>query len=728
MTQVSSPADKSPAERLGTPVQFIKGVGPQRAELLVRLDLRDACDVLFNFPRDYQDMSELRPIERLAEGQLSSVCGVVDEVELRNTGTGRSMLGVLLRQGSQYLRAVWFNQPYMRDKFRAGQRVLLSGTPKLQGFRWEIVHPQVTWLGEDEEPPAGRIVPVYSLTEGLSQSQMRRISLGVVEGYTDALEEVFPASFRAQHQLLSIHEALPIVHSPPDRSKLEMARRRFIYQELFVMQLALAWRRWNQVHHRRAPPLPTDARIDARIIRLFPFELTAGQKQAIAEIAADMAQSYPMNRLLLGEVGSGKTVVAEYALLLAVANGHQAVLMAPTEVLARQHARTVAKALEASRVRIALLTGGLPAAVRRETLSAIQEGRVDLVIGTHAVLSEDVKFAKLGLVVIDEQHKFGVRQRAILRQSNLCQPPPAAASEQETTDGTSTAAGGGAAYSDPHYLVMTATPIPRTVSMTMFGDLDLSTLRDIPPGRQPVHTYLAEEDRRARWWDFFRSKLKEGRQGFVVAPLVDESENVQAANTEELFENLTNGELEAFRVGILHGRQTPSEKDEALNRFRSGETQVLVSTLVIEVGVDVPNATLMAIEGADRFGLAQLHQLRGRVSRGIHPGYVCLFAPSAAPEVRERLEAFCRTTDGFEIAELDFRVRGPGDLLGAKQHGMPPLRIANLLRDSEILQEARRDAQAVILADPELHDPAWAKIRRMVLARYGEVMELGDVG
>lgn len=692
--------EQSLAERLATPVQFLKGVGPQRAELLERLDLRTACDVLFCFPRDYQDMSELRMIERLAEGELASVCGLVEEIDLRNTGAGRSMLGVLIRQGTQYLRAIWFNQPYMREKFSVGQRVLVAGSPKLSGFRWEMVHPQVTWLAEDEEPPAGRIVPVYSLTEGINQSQMRRIAHAVAEQFNAAVDESFPESYLAAHDLLPIRDALLQIHLPPDRTGLTKARRRFIYQELFVMQLALAWRRWKLHHERRAPPLPTNAKIDSRIFRLFPFELTLGQKLAVSEIAADMAHAYPMNRLLLGEVGSGKTVVAEYALLLAVANAHQAVLMAPTEVLARQHSRTVAKALEQSRVRIALLTGGLPTAVRRETMTAIAEGRVDIVIGTHAVLSEQVKFAKLGLVVIDEQHKFGVRQRATLRQAGL----------------------------DPHYLVMTATPIPRTVSMTLFGDLDVSTLREPPPGRQPVHTYLADERRRARWWEFFRQRLREGRQGFVVAPLVEESENFATASAEDLFESLANGELEAFRVDILHGRQTPEEKEAAMERFRQGETQVLVSTLVIEVGVDIPNATVMTVEGAERFGLAQLHQLRGRVSRGVHPGYVCLFGNSDNEEVRQRLEAFCKTTDGFEIAELDFRMRGPGDLLGAKQHGLPPLRVADLLRDVEVLQEARRDAQAVILADPDFRDPAWARIRRMVLSRYGDVMELGDVG
>lgn len=692
---------KSAAERLATPLQFLKGIGPQRAELLAKLGLRTARDLLFFFPRDYQDMSELRPIERLTEGQLCAVCGVVEEVDLRNTGVGRSILGVLVRQGTQYLRAIWFNQPYLREKFVAGQRLVVAGDPKSQGFRWEMVHPQVTWLADDEEPPAGRILPVYSLTEGLGQPQMRRLMQGAVEQVADAVDEVFPEAFLAAHRLAPIQMALTQLHLPPDRAALERARRRFIYQELFVMQLALAWRRWRLCHSRRAPQLPTDARIDARIFRLFPFELTSGQKQAIAEIAHDMGLSYPMNRLLLGEVGSGKTVVAEYALLLAVANGHQAVLMAPTEVLARQHARTIAKALAASRVRIALLTGGLPAALRRETLAAIAEGTIDVVIGTHAILGDDVRFAKLGLVVIDEQHKFGVRQRAMLRRQG---------------------------DADPHYLVMTATPIPRTVSMTLFGDLDVSTIREAPPGRQPVHTYYVENHRRAKWWEFVRGKLREGRQAFVVAPLVEESENFATANAEELFESLSNGELEAFRVDLLHGRQSPEEKDDALERFRAGQTQVLVSTLVIEVGVDVPNATVMTIEGAERFGLAQLHQLRGRVCRGVHPGYVSLFAQTESAEVRERLEAFCKTTDGFEIAELDFKSRGPGDLLGARQHGLPPFRIANLVRDTEVLQEARSDAQALMLADPELQAEAWAKLRRMVLVRYGSSMDLGDVG
>jgi ATP-dependent DNA helicase RecG len=403
-------------------------------------------------------------------------------------------------------------------------------------------------------------------------------------------------------------------------------------------------------------------------------------------------------------VGSGKTVVAMYAMLLAVAHGHQAALMAPTEILARQHLETLGTALAASKVRLALLTGSLTAGERRDLLDKIAAGEVDIVIGTHAVThavaKSGVEFKRLGLVVIDEQHRFGVRQRAALKKAGV----------------------------DPHYLVMTATPIPRTVGMTLFGDLDVSTLRDPPPGRQSVHSYLATADQRMRWWHFFRTKLDEGRQGFVIAPLVEDSEAVEAANVQATYETLSRSELAGYRVGLLHGRMTPAEKDSVMQAFRLGRTQVLVATSVVEVGVDVPNATLMTIEGGERFGLAQLHQLRGRISRGSHPGYLCVFATPANDQTQERLEAFTKTSDGFALAELDFKLRGPGDLFGTKQHGLPPLRIADLARDATVVEEARQDAQQLIESDPELSNPAFARLRRMVFHRYGEALDLGDVG
>jgi ATP-dependent DNA helicase RecG len=691
---------EGPAASLLTPVQFLRGVGPQRAELLERLGLRTARDVLFNFPRDYQDLTDLRPISQLEDGALVSVVGTVTELDQRNTSNGGAMLGVLIQQDGRGLRGLWFNQPYMRDKFTVGRRVLFSGKVRLRGLMWEMSHPRVETLADDEDPPAGRLLPVYPLCEGLSQGQMRRIAQFALETCADLLEEVFPDAYLAAHDLWPLRQALPQIHFPDHAAALAQARRRFIYQELFVMQLALAARRRRQLAGAAAPSLPASTAIDARIRRLFPFELTAGQNQAIAEVASDMARPIPMNRLLQGDVGSGKTVVAVYSLLLAVAHGAQAVLMAPTEILARQHAQTLSGLLAASRVRYAMLTGGATPAERRETLDRLVRGELDLLIGTHALLGPEVRFNRLGLVVIDEQHKFGVRHRAQLKQAGA----------------------------NPHYLVMTATPIPRTVAMTAFGDLDVSTLRDAPPGRQQVHTYLAAPDQRARWWEFVRRKLGEGRQAYVIVPLVEDTEHVSAASLEETYRELAAGELAAFRVGHVHGGMASAEKDAQLQAFREGRTQVLCATSVVEVGIDVPNATLMAIEGGERFGLAQLHQLRGRVSRGTHPGFCCVFADAQTDDARDRLQAFVGTTDGFSLAEADFALRGPGDLFGSKQHGLPQLRIANLQRDTAVLEEARRDAQAMIAQDPDLADPRHERLRRMTLTRYGRVLELGDVG
>jgi ATP-dependent DNA helicase RecG len=699
--QGSAPRQRTAAEALATPVQFIRGVGPQRAALLAKLDLHTAVDLMFFFPRDYQDLSDRRTIAKLEEDQLQTVRGVVTEIDARSSGFGKSRVGVLIFDGSDHLRAMWFNQPFIRDKFREGQHVLMSAKPRFRGGRWEMAHPRVTWLDGQDDQPEMRLLPLYPLTEGLSQYEVRRMVAAAVEEFAPALEEVFSEALLAKYDLMPLAEALPAIHAPQDVDVLERARRRFVFQELFVLQLAVVARRWQQQVGFRAPRLETTAAIDARIERLFPFELTPSQRAALADVAADVAREIPMNRLLQGDVGSGKTVVAVYAMLLCVAKGYQAALMAPTEILARQHAETLGDLLQASRVKYLLLTGGLATKERAAALADIASGEIDLVIGTHAVVQEDVRFAKLGLVVVDEQHKFGVRQRAALREGEK----------------------------SPHYLVMTATPIPRTISMTLFGDLDVTALRDIPPGRKPVRTYVVEPQAQSRWWQFVRDKLREGRQAFVVAPLVDESENVAAASVAAAFERLTNGELAAFRVGVIHGRMNSAERQQAMAEFRSGATQVLVSTTVIEVGVDVPNASLMVIDSAERFGLAQLHQLRGRIGRGMHPGFCAvLIEEQLSEQARERLDAFASTTDGFALAELDFELRGPGDLFGTQQHGLPPLRIADLRRDQKLLEEARRAADQLFAADPGLALPEHAKLRRQMLTRYGQALDLADVG
>ena len=695
---MSAPA-KSPAEMLATPVQYIKGVGPQRAELLERLGLRTARDLLFYFPRDYQDLTQLDRVADLVEGNLTRLRGTVEEVDQRVSNSGSILLGVLLAAEQGRVRLLWFNSPFRRERFRLGEELLVTGKPKFNGGIWEFTHPQVQWIDVDNEAPAATLLPVYSLTEGLTQGHLRKAAASALDFSLDAVDEVFPQTYLDDHGLVPVRDAIRGVHAPRDRADLEQARRRLVYQELLVLQLALAMKHDEQRARRTAPPLEATAKIDARIRRLFPFEFTAAQNKAIAEVNADMARPHPMNRLLQGDVGSGKTVVAVYAMLLAVAHGCQAVLMAPTEVLARQHAATLERTLAASHVEWRLLTGGTTASQRGELLTKLAAGDLHVIIGTQAILQPDVRFARLGLVVIDEQHKFGVRQRASLKQAGI----------------------------DPHYLVMTATPIPRTVAMTMFGDLDVSTLREPPPGRQEVRMYLVGQDQRAKWWDFVGRKLREGRQGYVVTPLIDESSEADVASLEEAFESLAHGPLEAFRLGLLHGRMSSSEKEATMRAFRTGELQALVTTTVIEVGIDVPNATLMTVCSGERFGLSQLHQLRGRVSRGTQPGFCAVFTDVEAPEARKRLEAFAATNDGFQLAEIDFELRGPGDLLGTRQHGLPPLRIANLQRDTAVLDEARRDAQQLV-ATAAIAEPDFARLRQMVLRRYGRVLELGDVG
>lgn len=687
--------------RLDTPVQFLPGVGPSRAEMLIRLGLRTAADLIFFFPRDYEDMSDVRAVDDLEPELLQSVVGTVEESDIRSGRPGRSVVGILVKGDcGGHLRAVFFNQPFVRDRFRRGDRVVVSGKPKYQGLQWQMVHPKMTPLAKDESKPQGEVMPVYPLTEGLKQFQVRHIIKSILTTHVELLDEVFPEKFLKEHNLWPIHQALQQIHFPENMESLGMARRRFIYQELFILQLAITLRRMQTRQGARAMPLPVTAKIDARIRRLFPFELTDGQHEAIDQIALDMGRDIPMNRLLQGDVGSGKTVVAVYAMLNAVANGAQAALMAPTEVLARQHLSTMRKILSHSHVRIARLTGGMNTVERRELLAKLAGGEVDLLIGTQAIIQNDVQFAKLGLVVIDEQHKFGVEQRAALRASGT----------------------------NPHYLVMTATPIPRTVTMTLFGDLDVSLIRDMPPGRKKVHTYLAEEDQREKWWEFFRRKLDEGRQGYVVTPLVEESETLDVTSLEEAYEEMVNGPLADYRVGLIHGRMSNQEKDAIMIDFNSGEIQALVCTSVVEVGIDVPNATLMTIESAQRFGLAQLHQLRGRISRGNHPGFCTVFADAKTEGSIERLKAFTKSTDGFELAEIDFKLRGPGELFGTSQHGLPPFRIADLSRDIKLLEEARDDATKLIDADPGMSTPELEKLRHMVITRYGEVLDLGDVG
>ena len=700
-SQDSESSPDPPVQRLTQPLQFIKGVGPARAETLRKLGLFTAADVLFFFPRSYQDFTKLHSIDELENEQLATIVGTVDDIDQHKTQTGTNITYVLIRQENQFLRAVWFNQPYMIKRFRKGQRVMLQGKTKMQGGRHQMSHPKVTFLEESEELKENqRLLPVYKLTDGINQKQMRNIVAATVEQCAGLVTEAFPQELRNWANVCGIAQAIAQIHAPEDQVQADQARARLVYQELFILQLALAIRRHRIQSQNVSPELELTPKIRARLLGRLPFELTPTQQVAFAEIANDMNQPYPMNRLLHGEVGSGKTVVALCAMLTAVANGHQATLMAPTEILARQHYRTLKELLVNSRVQIELWTGSVKTAERKKIAARVGSGESNIVVGTQAVVASKLEFHQLGLAVIDEQHKFGVRQRATLKQSGH----------------------------DPHYLVMTATPIPRTVAMTLFGDLDVSTLERTTGLGQKVNTYLGREETRTQWLEFVQKKVRQGRQAFVVAPLVDSDEDDSLSSAERMFEHLANGPFADFRLDVLHGRQSPEEKEEAMQKFANGETQIIVATTVIEVGIDVANATVMTIESAERFGLSQLHQLRGRVSRGKHPGYVCVFSSKDDPESNERLKAFSETDNGFELAEVDLQIRGPGNLFSTQQSGFPPLMIADLVGDAEVLQKAQTDARTLIDSDPELRDESYTRLRQLVFARYGKALDISDVG
>jgi ATP-dependent DNA helicase RecG len=684
----------------------VRGVGPVRAELLAKLNLHNVEDLLLNLPRDVLDLTRVVSVFELKPDILQTVSGRVVDRDAKETAKGMVIVSVLLQSDGGFVRGLWFNQRYMLRKFEIGQRVLFSGKPKLSTRRWEFSSPRVQWLGDDDdESVGGGMLPRYGLTDELAQHEMRRLMRNVVEDFAPLVPEVLPEQFRKRVGLCDIGPALRQVHSPRTSEDYESGRYRLLFDDLLEFQIAIALRRrvWREASQAR--PLPSSAKIDARIRRLFSFRFTAGQDRAIEEIVKDMSRDRAMHRLLQADVGAGKTAVALYAMLVAIAAGTQAVLMAPTEVLAQQHWQTIHSLLANSRVESRLLTGQLTASQRRETLAAIATGDVQLVIGTQAIIQDDVVFQSLGLAIIDEQHKFGVRQRAKFSVSNTA----------------------------PHVLVMTATPIPRSLCLTQFGDLDLTVINEMPPGRQRVVTsHIANRGAAQKAWDFIKKGLREGRQAYVVCPRVEEDaqlpDGVEAtASAEAVFRQLTTSELKEFRIGLVHGRMDRRQRAATMREFRTGKLHVLVATTVIEVGVDVPNSTLMVIYQAERFGLSQLHQLRGRIGRGRFQGYCFLLSESNTAEATKRLSAMESTSDGFKIAEADFELRGAGDVLGTRQSGTQPLRIADLVRDKEIL-EAARIAAFNLVETCELDEPEFVMLKSRVLSRFAKIMDIPRAG
>jgi ATP-dependent DNA helicase RecG len=661
---------------LATPLQFLKGVGPRRAADLAHVGLLTLEDLLSRFPVRYEDRSRLQPMAGLRAGQTASVAGRILSCGLRTTRRpGFKIFEALVSDDSGAVRATWLNQPFLRDVFTAGKHVVLFGSVDVRGHGGlQLTNPQYEILDEEdgETIHTGRIVPVYEKAGSVTPKIQRKLVHDALLHLPPNVPDALPDELRVRLGLPSKSAALLAAHFPPADASIEVlnrfatpAQQRLIFEEAFVFQLGVLLRRRSASLERKSTEIRVDDRIRDAARQVLPFKLTPGQKQALKEIVEDMRQPRPMNRLLQGDVGAGKTIVALLAALVAMENGLQVAFMAPTEILAEQHFANISRLLQASRFRLALLTGGTTTAARRRLLAEIESGAVQLVVGTHALVQGDLQFKQLGLVVIDEQHRFGVLQRATLRAKGW----------------------------RPDVLVMTATPIPRTLALTVYGDLDVSTIRDLPPGRLPVRTIARPDSRRDEVHAFLRRQLEGGRQAYVVYPLVEESDKIDLRAATEMADSLAQQVFPEYRVGLLHGRMKADAKERVMKAFVAGELDILVSTTVIEVGVDVPNASVMVIEHAERFGLSQLHQLRGRVGRDAHQSYCCLlYQAPLSDEARERLKAMTETTDGFEIAERDLRLRGPGDFFGTRQAGLPTFRLIDLVRDHQMLVAAQREA------------------------------------
>jgi ATP-dependent DNA helicase RecG len=663
------------------------GLAVEIAAIAAKPDARDATveDLLHYLPMRYEDRSNLTRISQLQDGQTASVEAMVRVGGIIPLKGGRlKMYEFIATDGEAQVRAYWWNQIYLNKVFQRGSRVILYGQWKLNKYKgyFEAENPEYEILTDEDDDPetaaihTARRVPIYRKLGDYRTRQLRSIFHHLLGNVEKGVEESLPEEIVARNSLIPRGEALRKIHFPADDSPIDdynlarsPAHRRLIFEEFFWLSLALGLRRGERISEPKGEIIEITDRVREAVRSILPFHPTEAQKRALKEVVDDMTSDKPMNRLLQGDVGSGKTIVAVQAMVIAIENGYQTALMAPTEILAEQHARNVKLWLAKTPYRLELLTGSLKAKEKREVQAAIAAGDVDLVVGTHALIQEAVQFKKLGFAVIDEQHRFGVLQRAELRRRGM----------------------------NPDVLVVTATPIPRSLAMTVYGDLEVSIIDELPPGRTPVSTHVRGEDRREKIYEFVRDQIKKGHQAYVVYPIIEESEKLDLRNATEMYENLRQEIFPEFKVGLLHGKMKPAEKEEVMQAFGANKIQILVATTVIEVGVDVPNASVMLIEHAERFGLSQLHQLRGRVGRGAAESFCVLLAQfQKTKEARERLKIMEETTDGFKIAEKDLEIRGPGEVMGTRQSGIPAFRIANIVRDQKILEIARREAGYVL--------------------------------
>lgn len=717
-------------------LQFIKGVGPVRNAALRKAGIETVADLLYYFPRGYIDRRTTIPAKDLrravSAGQPVTVIGkIVRQEARRSKRSNRVIFFLTLEDATGHVTCVWFEGVnYYRKMFETGEMLAVSAVPTLDKLgRPQFVHPEFDRLrgGEEEDEPdwntmvnTGGMIPKYSSGSDLAQAGLdsrgfRRIIRSALQSHASVIQEVLPKEVRMHQKLVDLPAAIRSIHFPGNPSELHEAQRRLKFDELFFLELMMALRKRHRKDAMEGIAFRIESPLARRLADSLPFDLTAAQKRVIREITSDMARPEPMNRLLQGDVGSGKTIVALMAMLVAADNGYQAAFMAPTEILADQHYRTLASFLQGIPVNIRLLIGGQRKKLREDVLEDARSGRAQIIVGTHALLEESVEFANLGMVVIDEQHRFGVMQRALLRQKGA----------------------------NPDVLVMTATPIPRTLAMTIHGDLDVSVIDQMPAHRKPIKTAVRLEHQKDKVYEFVRTEIKAGRQAYIVFPLIEESEKLDLKAATKEFDQLKNVFPE-FRLGLLHGRMKTEEKDDIMARFKNRELDILVATTVIEVGIDVPNASVMIIENAERFGLSQLHQLRGRVGRGADQSYCVLIAnydwfhrnrrvaegdvEREKQQAQVRLETMVKTNDGFRIAEVDLKLRGPGEFLGTRQSGLPEFRIADLVEDGEILRAARNEAFAIVETDPELRMEENKTLRAHIKQRYKSIWELGDTG
>jgi ATP-dependent DNA helicase RecG len=705
-------------KNLQTPLQVIKGVGPKLSELLAKRGVRNVEDALYLLPHRYEDRREVRAIVRLRSGVTEVFSGKVLSADMTATKGGRRFFEVVVADDTGSVTLKWFNSnpTFMKRVWRVDRVGVFTGEVAQFGYQREVHHPDVEWLEAGQSvadvlaaDPVnfGRIVPVYPLTEGLSQKVMRRVMKEVVDGFLPFVRELVPGQILQPLKLPQVRESLGVVHLPTSEMSLDdlnngqtPAHRALAFDEFFFWELGLALKR-RGVTLEEGIAFQVTHRYTKQLAKLLPFELTAAQRRVLSEIKNDMMAPHPMHRLVQGDVGCGKTLVALMAALVAVENGYQVAIMAPTEILAEQHWLVIHRWCAQLAIESVLITAGMKGRARTEALARVADGSARIVIGTHAVIQDKVEFARLGLGIIDEQHRFGVLQRGILRKKGT----------------------------NPDILVMTATPIPRTLAMTLFGDLSLSVIDELPPGRLPVETKVFYESRRPQVYGIITDEVAKGHQVFIIYPLVEETEKSDLRAASQMAEHLEQDVFPDLRIGLLHGRMSPEEKEAVMASFKARDVDILVSTTVIEVGIDVPNATLMVVEHAERFGLSQLHQLRGRVGRGGAQSRCILLTPGRLSEDGEkRLRVMESTGDGFRIAEADLEIRGPGDFLGTRQSGLPDFRLANILRDGSILEQARQAAFGLLESDPELSASGHAELREELLRRWGQRLELAAIG